>query len=99
MAWGKKSGGRDFKVGYDPRRNMLGAAIRPGTARKRDFIEKCARENPGYLLNILESLGLIPMLVELYNGSRADRRKPCARWKITPRLLREWRRDFAEGGW
>ncbi len=78
---------------------MLGAALRPGTARKRDFIEMCARENPGYLLNILDSFGLVPMLVELYNASRTDRRKPRARWKITPRLLREWRRDFGKGGW
>jgi hypothetical protein len=37
--------------------------------------------------------------VELHKASRTDRRKPRARWKITRRLLREWRRDFAETGW
>jgi len=99
MAWGRKTGGRDFRAGYDPRRNMLGAALRPGTARKRDFIEMCARENQGSLLNILESFGLVPMLVELYHKSKTDRRKLGARWKIPPWLRREWRRDFGKGGW
>jgi hypothetical protein len=99
MAWGKKTGGRNFAAGYDPRRNMLGAALRPGTARKRDFIERCARENPAYLLNILESFGLVPMLVELHNKSKPDRRTPLARWKMPPWLRREWRREFGMGGW
>jgi len=67
MAWGFKSGGRDFAVGYDPRRKTDHGVTQSRSKTRRDLINYYVAHCADALLDVLEMRGLIPQLVERYN--------------------------------
>jgi hypothetical protein len=82
MAWGRKTGGRDFACGYGPRRQLHRGASKEVHKLRRDLINYYADHCADALLDVLERRGLIPELVERYSTrERRDPRLGGPRWK------------------
>jgi hypothetical protein len=74
MTWGYKTGGRDFVKGFDPRRQYHRGPTSDRTKLRSELINHYALNLPDALLDVLESRGLIPGLVERYRTRK--RRDP-----------------------
>jgi hypothetical protein len=81
LASGFKSGGRDFKVGYDPRRQYHRGPSKDMTKLRRDLFNYYVAHMPDEVLDLLEARGLIGALVQRYETrTRRDPQLGGPKW-------------------
>jgi hypothetical protein len=67
MALGKKTGGKNLVMGFDPRRHVrCGPVDFRQRKLRRDLFEHYVHYMPDELLDVLEARGHIPALIERY---------------------------------
>ena len=88
VAWGFKSGGKDFVLGFDPRRHMDGPRNQDSRRRRTDLFNHLVRTSPAVVLDVLVRRGLAEEL--LIRLAEVRRRYPHSkRWEKRPKSWRQ----------
>jgi hypothetical protein len=80
MAWGFKTGERDFVQGYDPRRQLRRGPSKDNSKLRRDLINHYVEHCIDALLDELEARGHISALVERYKTRERCNRPQGGGW-------------------